>query len=310
MNFLDATRPWESSAGTGPLLRGRRADGQRSTIHFLPGSGFCGGVYWSFLKQFLPGHGAAPALARGYSSAPALARGYSLFAHDIEGHGASDAPARFSGLDAVATRIPQVIRQQGLAGTPLIGMGHSFGAAMTLRVAAENPGLFRALVLLDPITMPAPIWAVWRGMGVVGINPLAREARRRREAWPSRDAALERLRGRGIFAGWPEPALADFVDHALGPKDGQWGLRCPRELEAQIYENPVYPWRYFRRARLPILFLHGAQSHGFMALAARSARRLNPGVSAATVTGGHCFMLEHPAETHTAVAAFLKSVAL
>jgi pimeloyl-ACP methyl ester carboxylesterase len=288
MSYLDQTRSWESAAGAGPLLRGRRVDSARDTIHFLPGNGFCGGVYWSFLKQFLPGHG--------------------LFAHDIEGHGTSDAPPRFSGLDAVATRIPQVLKQQGLAGKPLIGMGHSFGAAMSLRVAAENPGLFKALVLLDPVTIPAPIWAVWRGMGVLGINPMARSARRRREAWPSRDDALARLRGRGIFAGWPEPALADFVDYALGPKDGQWGLRCPRELEAQIYENPVYPWRYFRQARLPILFLHGAHSHGFLSLAARSAHRLNPGVSAATVPGGHCFMLERPAETQAVVSGFLKEL--
>lgn len=287
MNYLQQARPWESSAGIGPLLRGQRTDGGGATIHFLPGNGFCGGVYGSFLKQFLP---------------------YNLFAHDIEGHGQSEAPAKFSGLDALALRIPQIIADQCLSEKPLIGMGHSFGATMTLRVAAENPGLFKALVLLDPISMPAPLWAVWRGMGVLGINPMARRARRRREVWPSRTEALERLRGRGVFAGWPEVALADFVDHALGPKDGQWGLRCPRELEAQIYENPVYPWRYFRQAQLPILFLYGAQSMGFMPMAARRAQRLNPGVSAAKIEGGHCFMLERPAETHAAVSAFLKGV--
>lgn len=275
--------------GTGPRLRGQRADSGHETIHFLPGNGFCGGVYRTFLQQFLPHYG--------------------LFAHDIEGHGQSEAPARFSGLNALAARIPQVIAQQGLAGKPLIGMGHSFGAAMTLRVAAENPGLFKALVLLDPITMPAAIWAGWRALGVCGLNPMARMARRRREAWPSRDAALERLRGRGIFTGWPEAALTDFVDHALGPTvDGRWGLRCPRELEAQIYENPVYPWRYFREAHLPILFLHGAQSHRFMAMAAVSARRLNPAFTSGTVPGGHCFMLEHPAQAHAAVSAFLNRV--
>lgn len=288
MSPLQNTRPWESSAGIGPRLRGWRTDGGSATLHFLSGNGFCGGVYGSFLKQFLPDYG--------------------LFAHDIEGHGASEAPARFSGLDAVAARIPHVIQQQGLAGQSLIGMGHSFGAAMTLRVAAENPGLFKALVLLDPITMPAPLWAVWRGMGVLGLNPMARMARRRREVWPSRAEALNRLRGRGVFAGWPEAALTDFVDYALGPKGGQWGLRCPRELEAQIYENPVYPWRYFRQARLPILFLYGAQSIGFMPMAARNAQRLNPQVSAAAIQGGHCFMLERPAETQAVVSAFLKGV--
>ena len=183
MNFLHATRPWESSAGTGPQLRGRRADGPGPTIHFLSGNGFCGGVYWPFLKQVRPDYG--------------------LFLHDIEGHGESDPPARFSGTRALAARTVQVIEDQGLRdGRGLIGMGHSRGAAMTLKIAAENPGLFRALVLLDPIALPTPIFLGWRTASLLGLNSMANDTRRRRTAWPSRDEAFAHLRGRGIFRGW------------------------------------------------------------------------------------------------------------
>ena len=80
--MLGASRGWESRAGEGPVLRGRRVDGSGPTIHFLPGNGFCGGVYWPFLKRFAPDR--------------------SLFLHDIEGHGASDAPAHFSGIGPIA----------------------------------------------------------------------------------------------------------------------------------------------------------------------------------------------------------------
>jgi pimeloyl-ACP methyl ester carboxylesterase len=287
MDFLSATRAWESDAGGGPRLRGRRADGRGPTLHFMPGNGFCGGVYWSFLQRFLPEYG--------------------LFLHDIEGHGDSAAPPHFSGVRAVAQRVPLAARAQGLLdGRPLIGMGHSFGAALTLKVAADNPGMFKALVLLDPIVFPTPVWLGLRLGAMLGLHPMVRGARKRRRGWPSRQAALDHLRGRGIYKGWPEQALADFVDHAMKPENGQWVLRCPPELEAEIYGRPVYPWPSFRKVGVPVLFLHGASSYPFFPPAARLARRANPRVQVQTVPGHHCFMLEHPGEAHAAVTSFLR----
>lgn len=286
-SFLEATRPWQSTAGGGPTLRGRRADAGADTLHFLSGNGFCGGVYWPFLREFLPSHG--------------------LFLHDIEGHGASDAPARFSGVGALCRRIPQVIEEQRLP-RPLIGMGHSFGAALTLKLAADNPGLFKAVVLLDPIVFPTPVWLGMKALSRLGLHPMTRAARRRRRAWPSREAALDHLRGRGIYKGWTEEALACFADHAMEARGGQWVLRCPPELEAEIYEHPVYPWPSFRKARVPILFLHGAGSYDFFPLASRLAHAANPQVHVRTTPGHHCFMLEHPGQTHAAVAKFLAEV--
>jgi pimeloyl-ACP methyl ester carboxylesterase len=285
VNFLEATRPWKSSAGTGPVLRGRRVDNGQPVIHFLSGNGFCGGVYWPFLQKFLPQYG--------------------LFLHDIEGHGESDAPARFSGTQALAERTVQVIEDRGLGkGAGLVGMGHSRGAAMTLKIAADNPGLFKALVLLDPIILPTPVWLGWRAASILGFNSMANDTRKRRTAWPSRDDAFAHLKGRGIFKGWQDEAVACFVDYAMKAQEGQWVLRCPPELEAQIYEHPVYPWPSFRKAQLPILFLHGDRSYEFFPWAARVAGR-HPQVTVATAPGRHCFMLEHPEDAHLAVTRFL-----
>jgi pimeloyl-ACP methyl ester carboxylesterase len=285
------TQSWESSTGGGPKLRGRRAGGQGATLHFLPGNGFCGGVYWPFLKRFLPERG--------------------LFLHDIEGHGDSEAPAHFSGIGAIAKRIPLVMSEQGLLdGRPLVGIGHSFGAAMTLKVAADNPGMFKALVLLDPIVFPDVVWLGVRVLAALGVHPMVKAAQRRRREWSSRAEALERLRGRGIYQGWTEEALECFVDYATHDEGGKRVLSCPPELEAEIYERPVYPWPSFRNVNLPILFLHGAGSYDFFPPAARLARRFNSAVEVATVPGHHCFMLEDPADAHAAVADFLRRNAL
>lgn len=271
-----------------PTWRGRRADGPGAMLHFLHGNGFCGGVYWPFLQRFLPQYG--------------------LYCSDIEGHGASDAPERFSGVATVLQRARAVIAAQALDQGPLIGIGHSFGAALTLRLAAEHPQLFRAVVLLDPIVMPPVMFAGVRLASLLDRHPMAKAARRRRERWASRAEALERLNGRGIYAGWTAEAMQSFVDHALVDtgQGEEVRLACPRELEATIFEHPAWPWPAFRRLQCPALFVAGASSYGFFPWAQRLARRANPRIEFQTLPGGHCFMLENPGQTHDVVADFLR----
>lgn len=283
-------KPWVSHAGVGPALRGRRIAGQGPTLHFLSGNGFCGGVYWPLLRQFLPDYG--------------------LFTHDIEGQGDSDNPARFSGVRALLRRIPQVMADQGLTGQPLIGIGHSFGGALTLRVAAENPGLFRALVLLDPILFPPLFFAGIRMAALVGRHPMANGARRRRDRWATRDEVIERLRGRGTYKRWTEEAMACFADYATHDEGGQRVLSCPREIEAAVFEHPVYPWPAFRRIKVPVLFLRGEHSFSFFPAAERLAQRACPQLTLRRLPGSHCFMQQDPRASHAVIAEFLETLAV
>lgn len=285
LGYLQATTAWQSTAGGGPLLRGRRTADREPLLHFLHGNGFCGGVYWPFLRALLPDYG--------------------LFCHDLEGHGDSEAPPRYSGTAAIIERVPQVIAEQCAGTRQLIGIGHSFGAAVTLAAAARNPGLFKVLVLLDPILLPTRAWLGLKLMSALDRNPMSQAARRRRDRWASRAEAIERLRGRGIYRGWREDALACFVDHATRDAADGRVLCCPRELEASIFDNPVYPWRLLPRVECPILFVHGASSYPFFPSSACKAARLNPRVEARTLPGGHCFMQEDPETAAALVREFL-----
>ncbi len=273
--FLSRSQAWSSNTGGGPTLRGRRFDRSGPTLHFIHGNGFCAGVYWPFLRQ--------------------LAARYGLFCHDIEGHGASDAPAQFSGVRNVVRRIEPIIREQKLdRAAPLIGIGHSFGAALTLRAAAANPGLFRVLVLLDPIVMPPATWLGIKLLSAVGRNPMSRAALRRRTRWASVEEVRQRLHGRGIYAGWHDDALNCFAAHATREHDGARELCCPPRIEAKIFESPVYPWPAFARIDCPVLLVYGRSSYDFVPVSARRAQRINPAVEVVDVDGGHCFMQEHP----------------
>lgn len=288
IGHYDGLASWESTVGQGPILRGRRFDGSGPTIHFLSGNGFCGGVYWPMLRQLLPD--------------------YSLFTHDIEAQGDSDAPAQFSGVRAVIRRIPQVMADQRVGGDSLIGMGHSFGGALTLRVAAENPGLFKALILLDPIVMPPPVFVGLKLMSLIGRHPLSGSTRRRRDTWPSRAAVMDSLRGRGAFKNWTDEALHCFAAYAIREVAGEFKLACPKEIEAQIFENPVYPWPAFRKVKVPILFLRGASSYEFFPWSERLAQKANPAIQFQQMPGWHCFMQEDPATTSDVIKTFLSKL--
>lgn len=286
--FISATLPWQSDAGTGPLLRGRRTAvaPEQPMLHFLHGNGFCGGVYWPLLGRLLPDYG--------------------LFCHDLEGHGASDAPARYSGTAQIIQRVPEVIAQQGLRQPQLIGMGHSFGAAVTLAVTAQNPGLFKALVLLDPILLPPLTWSLSWLSSALGRNPMAMASRRRRDRWASRQECYERLHNRGIYRGWRDDGFDCFVEHATRDDNGQRVLCCPGEQEASIFENPVYPWRLLRKIECPVLLIHGRDSYPFMRRSVALTAARIPQLEAHEVPGGHCFMQENPEAAEPLIRDFLR----
>src|SRR5688572_33412276 len=44
---------------------------------------------------------------------------------------------------------------------PVIGVGHSIGATVTLRAALRDPGKFRALVLIEPVLFPLGRMILW-----------------------------------------------------------------------------------------------------------------------------------------------------
>lgn len=266
---------WACTGSDGVTVRGRRRDAAPGmpTVHWLHGNGFCGGVYWSFLRRLDPRLG--------------------LITHDIEGHGESDPARDFAGVPATMTRVHGGLAQNAPS-APLIAMGHSFGAALSLRAVIQNPERFAALVLLDPIFLPPRYWLGTKLAAALGRHPFAAGARRRRSTWADADTARERLRGRGIYASWCDEALDDFVRHATRDADDGRALACDPELEAQIFENPLYPWRDLPRLQVPTFLYYGVGSYFFMAPSARRAARLQPHLEAEGTPGGHCFMLEHP----------------
>src|SRR5437763_7647826 len=143
----------------------------------------------------------------------------------------SDQPPTGDRWEAFGADLKGFLDVLGLDGVRAVG--HSKGAtAMAASAAAGTRRLARA-VLIEPVLVSAPhvTEPAWD-------NPLAAGARKRRNVWPSREVMFASLRDRMPFETWEEEFVRLYVDHGVADRpDGQVELRCPGEIEAQVYAH-------------------------------------------------------------------------
>src|SRR5262245_41716114 len=106
------------------------------------------------------------------------------FGVDLRGHGDTSPPPGWEvdwhGYGDDTTAVAQAL------GDGLVGFGHSMGGATLVMAAHAHPGLFRALVLFEPIVPPPQMTTG----DPAHVSSPAVGARRRREVFPSIDAAV------------------------------------------------------------------------------------------------------------------------
>ena len=147
-----------------------------------------------------------------------------LLAVDQRGHGDSAKPAPPFDWWDLAHDLLDVV-----GGHPVpLGVGHSSGAAALAMAELLAPGTFASLLLVEPIIFPPPY-------GRMEHNPMSVAALKRRDGFPSPEAAYENFHGRGPFAGWEDRALWAYVRGGLRSQGAEWRLKCPPEVEAEFY---------------------------------------------------------------------------
>lgn len=212
------------------------------------------------------------------------------------------------------------------AGEPAWLVGHSLGGFLSLMCAARHPELggrrVRGVLLID-----SPLLGGWRARTLelvkrtqlVGSVSPGRISRKRRQAWPDAEAALEHLRHKRAFAHWDPQCLRDYIDHGTHDADTPQGpqrvLNFDREVETAIYNTlPHNLDRLLRRhpLRCPVAFLGGTRSLEMQQVGMAMTRRVLGRQGEARlrlIEGSHLFPMEKPQETAAAIDDLLTVMA-
>jgi pimeloyl-ACP methyl ester carboxylesterase len=191
-----------------------------------------------------------------------LRQHFHCYAFDERAHGDSTSPPngdfhwhRFAD-DALA-----VIDHFGLDRT--FAVGHSCGGALLMLAEIFRPGTFRALYCFEPVVIPVDTPPP---PGSTPPNPLAEGARRRRQEFPSYDAALVNFATKPPMSGFDPAGLDAYVRYGFEAlSDGRVRLKCRGEDEARTYENAHLHSAYARlsEVRCPVTLACGELTNAF-----------------------------------------------
>jgi pimeloyl-ACP methyl ester carboxylesterase len=271
---------WHDWGGGGPLL------------HFAHANGFPPGTYRKLLEELKKGHHVVSMSARPLwpDSKPQALRDWSLFAEDLRSE----------------------FERRSLRG--VLGVGHSLGAVTSLLAAAADPGLFSAVIAIDPLILTGArsiFWGTMKSIGLADRISLVRGARRRRELWSGRAEALNTYSGKKIFANWDPGVLGDYVDAGMiDLPQGGMRLRYPREWEARIFAaGPHNLWPQLREVSVPTLFVQGEQSDTFLdAARTRVEREVPKSQTVVVADSSHFLPMERPAALARVINEYLKAL--
>ena len=98
-----------------------------------------------------------------------------------------------------------------------------------------------------------------------------------------------------------------YIQHAMQEVPGQGvTLKCLPSREIEIFESmPRGLWQALAKIEAPVRLIRGDSTYPFVSQSAERLAELNGQVSVDVVSGGHCFMQQHPALTAQQVKGFL-----
>ena len=199
---------------------------------------------------------------------------------------------------------------------PVIGVGHSIGAIVTLRATLRDPHKFRALILLDPVLFPPKRLYAWNFVRTIGLgnrlHPMIAGALKRRHTFDNLETVYRGYRNRPVFRYMSDENLHIYIEGITRQTQDGYELVFSPEWESRIYFTGLRDfdlWRGLPELEVPTLFIRGAETDTFLEGAARLVKQKQPKVRVeALEKSTHLLPLERPKEVFEIMQSFLKSL--
>ena len=182
----------------------------------------------------------------------------------------------------------------------IIGIGHSLGGVLHLLAAAENPELYKRIILLDaPIISCLSSGGLWvlKTLNLMDRFTPSKVTRYRRNSWQSKQEVYEHFKAKPKFDVFDKDVLRDYATHATIENDKGLELFFKPSIEAKIYQTLPHRLPKLKgKLKLPISYIGGTHSREAQ-LAGLSFMRKNFDIDFYQIEGSHLFPLEKPLET-------------
>ncbi len=253
-----------------------------------------------------------PASTYGALTRNLTARGFRVKALEKLGHN-SAFPVTDNWPQLVDELAQFVRKAQGRSKTPPVLVGHSLGGLLSLMVACRHPELAHGVVLLDALAfggLRATALGLMKGTPLMESFSPSGVSQKRRNHWPTRQAALAHFASKKVFAAWQRECLEDYV---LGFEEDASGvhLAFKREVETEIYNTLPHNLDDLLKRhpiKCPVAFVGGLQSKEMKQTGLELVQAITKG-RLHMMTGSHLFTMEHPKAAAAAVEAAILNFA-
>ena len=270
--------------------------GQGSDLHFLHANGYPPECYEPFLKL--------------------LGKNYHVLGMYLRPLWPGSDPDEIRDWNPFSEDLLQFLGEHNLG--PVIGVGHSIGAVVTLRAALKESDRFRALLLMEPVLFPRYFMLEWNLARVLGlrnrIHPKIASSLHRRREFDDLEKVFAGYRRREVFRFFSNENLRAYIKGMTRPKaDGGHELAFSPEWETRIYYTSIWRdwdlWSGLSKLEIPTLIIRGAETDTFWESTARTVHKKNPRIETVTLENAtHLLPLERPEEIFEVIQSFLKEV--
>jgi len=200
---------------------------------------------------------------------------------------------------------------------PVIGVGHSIGAIVTLRAALREPDKFRALILLDPVLFNPAYMTAWNIVRALRLghklHPLIPAAQKRRRSFDDFEAFYQSYRAKQIFRYMSDESLRTHIKGMTRfHDDGVYELAFPVEWEIHIYMTGLRDydiWKNLHKLNIPTLIIRGDETDTYVEKNAAYTLKKNPNIQIQTLKKAtHLLPLEYPKEVAESIENFLNNL--
>jgi len=253
-----------------------------AVVHFAHSNGFSAATYRYFLEQL----------------APHQVQYIAKFGHDKKFE------PRFSWAPLTRQLIASIERQN----KPVIGLGHSLGAVVTLNAYYQRPDLFRGLILMDPPFFGFKMRLLLLGARLLGVSgklvPPAKKARKRKSEWDTREEVASSFRDKRLFRDFHDESFQDYINYGLVENEkGGVRLDFSAKEEYRIFKHTPFSVGS-GKISVPSYYLYSNRFEIGSPASIEELKRIFSTTEFIPVDAGHMFPMEQP----EAAAALIKEL--